>query len=135
MKFTLNDPILKQRRQELRRKHTIAEKAFWDKVRNRQYCGKRFCRQYSVGPYILDFYCPSLKLAVELDGGQHTHDDNQEYDAARSLYLKAKGIDVIRFWNNEVLQNIDDVLNRIEERITPPTPSYPKRGFKEGISE
>ncbi len=103
MKFTLNNPTLKQRRQELRCNQTDAEKAFWKKIRNRQFHGIRFCRQYSVGPYILDFYCPSLKLAIELDGGQHTHDDNQDYDAARSSYLKAHRIEVMRFWNHEVL--------------------------------
>lgn len=103
MKFTLNNPTLKQRRQELRCNQTDAEKAFWKKIRNRQFHGIRFCRQYSVGPFILDSYCPSLKLAIELDGGQHTHDDNQEYDAARSSYLKAHRIEVMRFWNHEVL--------------------------------
>lgn len=123
MKFTLNNPTLKQRRQELRCNQTDAEKAFWKEIRNRQFHGIRFCRQYSVGPYILDFYCPSLKLAIELDGGQHTHDDNQEYDTVRSLYLKAYGIEVMRFWNHEVLQNIEGVLTKIAEKVTPPSPS------------
>lgn len=123
MKFTLNDPVLKQRRQELRRDQTDAEKALWDHIRNRQFYGIRFCRQYSVGPYILDFYCPPLKLAIELDGGQHAQDDNQEYDAARSAYLKTQGINVIRFWNHEVLQDIEGVLTLMAERITPPSPS------------
>ena len=123
MKFTLNDPILKQRRGELRRNPTDAEKAFWRKIRSRQFYRIRFCRQYSVGPYILDFYCPSLKLAIELDGGQHTHDDNQKYDAVRSSYLKTHGIDIMRFWNHDVLQNIEDVLTKIAERVTPPSPS------------
>lgn len=123
MKFTRNDPILKQRRRDLRSGQTEAEKIFWAHVLNRQFCGIRFCRQHSVGPYILDFYCPPLKLAIELDGGQHTHDDNQEYDAARSAYLKEQGIDVMRFWNHEVMQNIEGVLTRITESITPPSPS------------
>lgn len=122
MKFTLNDPILKQRRQELRRAQTDAEKTLWEHIRNRQFYGIRFCRQYSVGLYILDFYCPPLKLAIELDGGQHAQDDNQEYDAARSAYLKTQGINVMRFWNHEILQNIEGVLTLMAERITPPSP-------------
>lgn len=71
MKFVRNDPVLKQRRRELRRNQTDAGKALWMKVRNRQLFGLRFFRQYSIGPYILDFYCPMEKLAIELDGGQH----------------------------------------------------------------
>lgn len=122
MKFIRNDPALKCRRQELRRNQTEAEKAFWSRVRDRRFCGIRFVRQYSTGPYILDFYCPKLKLAIELDGGQHAHDDNQEYDAARSAYLKSQGIDVMRFWNHEVLQNTDSVLAMIAQKITPPSP-------------
>lgn len=133
MKYTRNDPILKQRRQVLRNNQTEAEKNLWARIRNRQFHEIRFCRQYSVGPYILDFYCPELKLAIELDGGQHTNDDKQAYDASRSTYLKAQGIIVMRFWNHEVLQNIEGVLCRIGENITPPSPSYPKRGLrKEG---
>ncbi len=76
-----NDPALKQRRRELRRNQTDAEKSFWANVRNKQFFGLKFFRQYSIGPYILDFYCPALKLAVELDGGQHLQCENQEYDA------------------------------------------------------
>jgi len=89
---------------------------------NRRFYGMKFFRQYSAGPYILDFYCPKLKLAIELDGGQHSHDDNQEYDAARSVFLKAQGIDVMRFWNHEVLRDAESVLARIAEKTTPPSP-------------
>jgi very-short-patch-repair endonuclease len=116
MSFLRNDPSLKNRRRELRRNQTDAEKAFWAQVRNRQFYGMRFFRQYSVGAYILDFYCPAIKLAVELDGGQHALDENREYDAARSEYLNVHGIEVVRFWNNEVLLDIESVL----ERLTPP---------------
>jgi very-short-patch-repair endonuclease len=120
MKTTRNAPILKQRRRELRHNQTEAEKVFWAHVRNKQLSGLRFFRQYSVGPYVLDFYCPKMNIAVELDGGQHTLDERREYDAARSEYLQAHKIEVMRFWNNDVLQNINGVLARIEERITPP---------------
>ena len=79
----------------------------------------KFFRQYSIGPYILDFYCPTVKLAVELDGGQHNQSDKRERDAARSEYLKAQGIDVMRFWNNEVLLEIESVLSKLALKITP----------------
>ncbi len=120
MKFLRNDPTLKQRRRELRRNQTNAEMALWAKVRNKQFFGMRFFRQYSIGPYILDFYCPTVKLAVELDGGQHNQSDNREYDAARSEYLKAQGIDVMRFWNNEVLLDVQSVLYKLALKVTPP---------------
>jgi very-short-patch-repair endonuclease len=70
----------------------------------------------------LDFYCPKLKLAIELDGGQHTEDDKKEYDATRSAYLKSQGIDVMRLWNHEVLRETDSVLDMIAQKITPPSP-------------
>ena len=120
MKILRNDPALKQRRQELRRNQTEAERAFWAQVRNSQLFGIRFFRQYSIGPYILDFYCPVMKLAVEIDGGQHLDSENQEYDKARSEYLQTQGIDVIRFWNHEVLHNMQGVLIKLSEKITPP---------------
>jgi very-short-patch-repair endonuclease len=120
MKFLRNDPTLKQRRRELRRNQSDAERALWAKVRNKQFFGMKFFRQYSMGPYILDFYCPTVKLAVELDGGQHSQSDNREHDAARSDYLKAHGIDVMRFWNNEVLLEIQSVLSKLALKVTPP---------------
>ena len=79
----------------------------------------KFFRQYSIGPYILDFYCPNMKLAVELDGGQHNQCENKEYDAIRSEYLKAQGIEIMRFWNNEVLVDIESVLSELGLKVTP----------------
>jgi very-short-patch-repair endonuclease len=120
MKFFRNDPNLKQRRRELRQNQTEAEKTLWVHIRYRQFCGLRFFRQYSVGPYILDFFCPQLNLAIELDGGQHSEDDSREYDSFRSEYLKNCGIEVIRFWNHEVLLDIESVLAKLAEKVTPP---------------
>ena len=82
----------------------------------------KFFRQYSIGPYILDFYSPTIKLAVELDGGQHNQSENKEYDLARSGYLRAQSIDVIRFWNHEVLLNMQGVLAELELKVTPHNP-------------
>jgi very-short-patch-repair endonuclease len=122
MKFLRNDPTLKPRRRELRRNQTDAEKPLWALLRNKQFYGMKFFRQYSIGPYILDFYCPTVKLAVELDGGQHNQCQNKEYDAARSEYLKAQGIEVTRFWNHEVLLDMQSVLAGLALKVTPPNP-------------
>ncbi len=119
MKFLRNDPTLKQRRRELRHNQTEAEKALWAHLRNRQFYDMKFFRQYSIGPYILDFYCPNMKLAIELNGGQHNQCENQEYDAVRSEYLKAHGIEVMRFWNHEVLHDMESVLSELGLKITP----------------
>ena len=117
MKFLINTPKLKQRRSELRKNQTEAEKTLWYQLRNRKLNGLKFYRQYSVGPYILDLYCPETGLAIELDGGQHTDDDAKDYDEHRSKYLLACGIKVIRFWNNDVMNNIEGVLNMIADQV------------------
>ena len=117
MSFIKNDPILKDRRRELRRTQTDAERAFWAKVRNKQFFGLKFFRQYSFGPYILDFFCPELQLAVELDGGQHNLPEGREYDAERTKFLHEHGIEVARYWNNDVLKDMDTVLADLELKI------------------
>ena len=117
MTFRRNDPALKHRRRELRCLQTDAEKFFWRHIRNRQCFGMKFFRQYSIGPYILDFYCPALHLVVELDGGQHNENEQRKYDNIRSEFLKAQGIEVIRFWNHYVLLDIDGVLRKVAERV------------------
>jgi len=117
MTYIKNNPIFKGRRKELRHNQTEAEKIFWSHVRDKQLYDVKFFRQYSIGPYILDFYSPAVKLAVELDGGQHNDCDSREYDATRSEYLNAQGIDVMRFWNHEVLQAIESVLAKLTTKI------------------
>ena len=94
----------------LRRSQTPQETILWNRVRNNQ-LGFKIKRQYSVGPYVLDFYCPIKKLAIEVDGSQHIND--KEYDVLRSDYLSVFGIKVIRFWNNEINVNIDGVILKI----------------------
>ena len=109
----------KERRRSLRRSQTKAEKLLWRHIRNKNFFGLKFFRQYSVDSYILDYYCPTYKLAIELDGGQHAEEENQRHDKIRTDYLKSKGIEVMRFWNNEVMQNLEGVLEEIEKRIKP----------------
>jgi very-short-patch-repair endonuclease len=99
-----------EKRRILRREQTGVESLLWDNLRrNKLKC--KFKRQYSVGPYVLDFYSPRNKLAIELDGFQHV--ENKEYDEERSRYLSILGIKIIRFWNSEVSANIDNVIDKI----------------------
>ncbi len=120
MKYIRNTPEIKERRQELRRNQTLAEKCLWDQLRNKRLKGIKFYRQYSVGAYILDFYSPKLRLAIELDGSQHAEEINRGYDHARTEYLKAHGIEEVRFWNNDIMHGIEGVLQKVAEKITPP---------------
>jgi len=99
--------------QRLRREPTDAEKRLWAHLRGRQ-LGVQFTRQYQVGNFVVDFACRRLKLAIECDGGQHA--DNPA-DEERTRLIEAHGYRVIRFWNNDVLQNTDGVLIRILEEI------------------
>ena len=117
MKFIYNDQILKARRKELRKSGTDSERLFWKYLRNKQFYKIKFLRQYSVGPYIVDFYCPVARLAIELDGEQHAEDDQKIYDHERTNYLRDKDIKVIRFWNNDVIKNIEAVLEKIKNKI------------------
>ncbi|HXS14583.1 MAG TPA: endonuclease domain-containing protein [Candidatus Saccharimonadales bacterium] len=96
-----------------RKKSTDTEKKLWRYLRNRLMYGYKFRRQYAIGRYILDFYCVEKKLAIELDGNQHLQ--NNEYDSKRTAYLTSLGIRVIRFWDNEVVENITGVLEKITE--------------------
>lgn len=106
-----NDGLQKERRRELRKNSTEAERILWQKIRGRKLNGLKFYRQYSVGPYILDFFCSQIRLAIELDGEQHKN--VREYDEERDTLLKKADIKTLRFWNGEVLNNIENVLKRI----------------------
>jgi len=114
-KYLYNDPTTKLNRRRLRKNVTDAEQKLWSILRSRRMAGLKFFRQYSVGPYILDFYCPERRLAIEVDGGQHANVYGQPHDAHRDSYLRELSIRVIRFWNNGVLQNIEGVRERIKE--------------------
>jgi len=116
-KYLYNDASTKPARRHLRKDATDGERKLWSILRNRQMAGFKFLRQYSVGSYILDFYCPEKRLAVEIDGGQHADIRSQQHDAQRDSYLKGLGIRVLRFWNNDVLQNAEGVAQRIREEI------------------
>ncbi len=104
---------LKSYARELRAHQSDAEQRIWHLLRDRHFLGFKFRRQHPLGNYILDFYCAEAKLAIELDGGQHA--DNEKYDLQRTEILQRDGIQVLRFWNNEVLVNTEAVLTRIAE--------------------
>ncbi|MBI5885786.1 MAG: endonuclease domain-containing protein [Deltaproteobacteria bacterium] len=122
MKFLHNDPKLKKKRRELRRNQTDAEKALWARLRNKQFYDVKFFRQYSMGPYILDFYSPLLKTAIELDGGQHSEEEQCRHDTLRTNYLQTQGITVLRFWNNDVIANMQGVLDEMCAKFNPSRP-------------
>ncbi|MDD9876157.1 MAG: DUF559 domain-containing protein, partial [Magnetovibrio sp.] len=91
----------------LRQNPTEAEKSLWARLRNRQLAGHRFRRQAPIGRYVVDFVCHEAKLIVEIDGGQHAA--QADADTKRTEWLKGEGFRVIRFWNNEMLENLDGV--------------------------
>lgn len=103
---------------QLRREHTTAEGLFWALLRNRQVMGLKFRRQHPIAPYVLDFYCAEAHLGIELDGGQHNVIEVLERDQERTTYLEARGIKVIRFWNHEVLQETELVLQKLCNILT-----------------
>ena len=101
----------------LRRDQTDAEQTLWARLRNRQLGGWKFRRQVPLGKFVVDFACYDEKLVVELDGGQHG--ENPDDDAARTAWLEARGFRVLRFWNHEVLENLEGVLTTIAEVLQP----------------
>jgi very-short-patch-repair endonuclease len=112
-----NRKQLKPRRQVLRNYGTSAEATLWLLLKGKQLDKRKFRRQHSVGPYILDFYCPQEKLAVELDGEQHFTDHGKEYDARRTKYINDLGILILRFENCDVFDSPQLVLNEIRKHF------------------
>jgi very-short-patch-repair endonuclease len=112
---------MEPRRKELRRDLTPAEASLWKILQRSQVCGKKFRRQHSVGNYILDFYCPECRLAVELDGQTHFYTKTWENDCRRTEYLERLQIRVLRFENRDVFEHLEWVLRTISEHLTSPT--------------
>ena len=107
----------KLRARELRKNQTDAEQRLWYSLRNRQFCGLKFRRQYPIGGYVVDFACIKHHLVIELDGSQHL--EQKEYDACRTDYLQACGYLVKRYWNHQVLTQHDSVLSDIYRTLFP----------------
>ncbi|MEZ6097461.1 MAG: endonuclease domain-containing protein [Pirellulaceae bacterium] len=104
-----------ERRRDLRRTSTSAESLFWSAVRNRRLAGLKFRRQHSVGCFIVDFYCHEKRIVVELDGGYHDH--VVDADRKRQRQIEAEGITVVRFSNEEVLENLEGVLVAVLKHV------------------
>ena len=99
---------------ELRKNASDAENQLWYHLKGKKLGGLKFRRQQPIGRYIVDFVCLSRMLVVELDGGQHAEEENEKYDTKRTLWLEGEGYKVLRFWNNEVLENMEGVWDVIE---------------------
>lgn len=115
--FSLTPVLLKQRRSELRNALTPAEAVLWKSLQRSQLDGKKFRRQHSIGPYVLDFYCAEDRLAVELDGQEHFELIGSEKDASRTAYLNRLNIRVLRFENCWIFENLDGVLETIRQDL------------------
>ncbi len=124
--FIYNKSTLKPRRQQLRNKPTAAEKILWKHLKNKQ-LGFWFKRQVSITAYVVDFYCPQKKLAIELDGSPHKTTSQQKYDKYRSDYLRSFNIKVIRFWNHKAISNPSKVVEEIRIHLNTPTPTPPPK--------
>ncbi|MCG2700773.1 endonuclease domain-containing protein [Candidatus Parcubacteria bacterium] len=121
MTIIYNKSRQKETRRKLRQESTKAEKIMWGELRNRK-LGVKFRRQYGIGHYIADFCCPEKKLVIEIDGGVHTEDEQICYDKERSKSIEELGFKVLRFWNEDIENNLDSVLKNIKEeiKISPP---------------
>lgn len=117
MKKIFNQTEQKEKRRQLRRRSTFAEKLLWRSLRNRNFAGFKFRRQYSVGYFVLDFYCPELKLAIEVDGYSHESEAAKKYDAERQEIIEVYGIRFLRITDDEVHENIERVLEKISMEI------------------
>jgi len=111
-------------RRKLRHKMTRAEWLLWGAIRNKQINGYRFRRQFGIGKYVVDFYCPKLKLAIELDGDSHFEEKTKEYDQKREKELASFRIRIVRFTNQEIYNDLYRVIEDIKKLIPLPTSPY-----------
>ncbi|EKD32892.1 MAG: hypothetical protein ACD_76C00122G0008 [uncultured bacterium] len=117
MAMFFNKIETKERRRVLRLFQTKAEKLLWSKIKRKQLNGCKFRRQYGIGPYIVDFYCPEIRLAIEVDGPTHDNHLAKEYDDFRQRYIESLGIRVVRVYNEEVYCDIVSVISRIKSYL------------------
>jgi len=102
---------------ELRRRQTEAEKRLWFKLRDNQTCGVKFRRQEPIGKYIVDFVNYENKLIVEVDGNHHTETETKIDDIYRANWLKSEGFRILRFWNSEIISNLEKVIEKIKVNL------------------
>ena len=109
------DPQLLIFAKSMRHTATDAEQLMWQILRAKRLMNLKFRRQHVIAPYIVDFYCHEIGLVIELDGSQHGADDAIEYDAERTKFLEALDLKIVRYWNHEVLNQADSVLENLWE--------------------
>jgi very-short-patch-repair endonuclease len=107
----------KEKRRVHRKNMPLAETILWSKLRGKNLSGLKFRRQYSIGMFIVDFYCPELRLAVELDGESHFIEGAAERDKTRQAYIESTGITFLRFTNQDVYDRLEGVIGKIVEKI------------------
>ncbi len=117
---------LKTFAKEMRKTQTDAEAIMWELLRNRRFCNHKFRRQHKIDNFILDFFCEEAKIAIELDGGGHNTPKESSYDNNRTGELEKLGIKVLRFWNNEVVNETESVLERMYEEVQGLEPPHPQ---------
>ena len=120
--FNHNKKTLLGNRKRLRNNSTPAEAALWSLIKNKQLECRKFRRQHSIGNYILDFYCPEEKLAIELDGEDHYWDEGIKRDKFKTTYVESHGIEIIRFENKLVFKDPEFVLKKIKNKFRGTTP-------------
>jgi type I restriction enzyme M protein len=124
--------FLTKKAKALRKNQTSHEKCLWRLLRAHRFAGFKFRRQHDIGPYIVDFYCHEKKLIIELDGGGHSKEPQEQKDKNRDQYFKNRGYQLLRIWNNELFENQAHVLEFIFKILcTPATPlpcPSPRRG-------
>jgi len=121
-----NKTSVKSKRQRLRNEPSQAEQFLWVELRNRRLGGWKFRRQYGVGPYVLDFYCPGAHLAIEVDGDSHFRVGVQSYDRQRQAFIESLGIRGVRMTNAEVTEDLEGTVSRISLALGEP-PIVPLR--------
>lgn len=114
-----------ERQRQLRREPTEPEKRLWKQLRGRQVAGLKFRQQVWFDSYIVDFFCAEARLVIELDGETHVGPEAEAYDARRTAIIEAEGYRVRRFWNNDVMQNIEGVVAMIAEAAQETAPHPP----------
>ncbi len=115
-------PLPRDRARSLRASQTDAERKLWSRLRAHRMHGAKFRRQHPIGPYIADFFCQSARLIIELDGGGHDSEEQRRKDRDRTDYLVRCGYLVLRFWNTEIAENLEGVMQEIATRIKGPSP-------------
>lgn len=102
---------------KLRKNSTIQERMLWKILRNRQFKNLKFRRQFPIGEYIVDFVCEEKRIVIELDGGQHNEFENIIKDNERTKFIESEGYKVIRFWNNDILNNLEGVFKILNDLL------------------